>query len=68
MVAERIRAAVDQIRAFVPGVIPPLRVTLSVGLASYPEDGQDHHQVLERADLALYRAKHEGKNRVCSAS
>lgn len=68
LVAERIRAAVDQIRAFVPGVVPPLRVTLSVGLAAYPENGQDHHQVLEQADLALYRAKREGKNRVCTVS
>jgi diguanylate cyclase (GGDEF)-like protein len=49
-------------------VVPPLRVTLSVGLAAYPENGQDHHQVLEQADLALYRAKREGKNRVCPVS
>ena len=65
LVAERIRAAVDQIRAVVPGAAAPLRVTISVGLAAFPEQGGDHHQVLEQADLALYQAKRQGKNRVC---
>jgi diguanylate cyclase (GGDEF)-like protein len=64
-IAERIRAAVDEIRAAAPGIAWPLRVTLSVGVAAYPENGQDHHAILEQADLALYRAKREGKNRVC---
>ncbi len=68
LVAERIRAAVDQIRAIVPGVATPLRATVSVGLAAYPEQGEDHHRVLEQADLALYQAKHLGKNRVCRVS
>jgi diguanylate cyclase (GGDEF)-like protein len=67
-VAERIRAAVDQIRAVAPGEGAALRVTVSVGLAVYPEQGADHHQVLEQADLALYQAKHQGKNRVCKVS
>jgi diguanylate cyclase (GGDEF)-like protein len=68
LVAERIRAAVDQIRAVVPGVVTPLGVTLSVGLAGYTEQGEDHHHVLEQADLALYQAKRQGKNRVCQVS
>lgn len=65
LVAERIRASVDQIRTLVPGPGGPVRVTLSVGVAAYPEQGDDHHKVLEQADLALYRAKRTGKNRVC---
>jgi diguanylate cyclase (GGDEF)-like protein len=40
-------------------------VTLSVGVAAFPEHGNDHHTILEQADLALYRAKDQGKNRVC---
>ncbi len=67
LVAERIRSAVDQIRAMVPGFARPIRVTLSVGLAAFPEHGSDHHEILEKADLALYQAKREGKNRVWQA-
>ena len=43
-------------------------MTVSVGLAACPEQGEDHHQVLEHADLALYQAKRLGKNRVCQVS
>ena len=67
MCSTRIRSAVDQIRAMVPGFARPIRVTLSVGLAAFPEHGKDHHQILEKADLALYQAKREGKNRVWQA-
>jgi diguanylate cyclase (GGDEF)-like protein len=64
-VAERIRKAVEDVRVLAEGVGGSIKVTLSVGVASYPENGSDHHQVLEQADAALYRAKREGKNRVC---
>jgi diguanylate cyclase (GGDEF)-like protein len=68
-VAERIRAGVENIRVPLPqsSSARPIRVTLSVGLASYPEQGEDHHQVLQRADTALYQAKRAGKNRVSPA-
>ena len=65
-VAERIRKAVDEIRVLAEGGGGPIKVTLSVGLAGYPENGADHHQILEQADAALYEAKHAGKNRVWS--
>ncbi|MEA2409848.1 MAG: hypothetical protein QOC77_409 [Thermoleophilaceae bacterium] len=56
-VAERLRQAV----AKTPFTLP-LRV--SVGLASWPADGEDRDTLLERADDALYAAKRAGKNRV----
>lgn len=40
------------------------RVTVSIGLAWLTESDTDWQMLLERADLALYRAKHDGKNRV----
>jgi len=40
-------------------------ITASVGVASFPEDGQFPRQILERADRALYVAKAAGRNRVC---
>lgn len=39
-------------------------VTASFGIASCPEDGQTLEELLERADAAMYQAKHEGRNRV----
>ena len=39
------------------------RVTVSLGIASYPLDGTDKAQLIERADQALYHAKETGRNR-----
>lgn len=39
-------------------------VTLSLGVAVFPEDGATMEAVMRAADLALYRAKQEGRNRV----
>jgi len=40
-----------------------LTVTASMGLALAPEDGRDPDELLQHADMALYRAKHDGRNR-----
>jgi diguanylate cyclase (GGDEF)-like protein len=42
-------------------------VTVSIGLASYPQDQPLLHKLLDQADLALYRAKESGRNRTCRA-
>ncbi|BCR06009.1 hypothetical protein DESUT3_30780 [Desulfuromonas versatilis] len=46
---------------------PGGNVTASLGVASFPSDGTDSKSLLEMADKALYRAKQEGRNRVCVA-
>ena len=38
------------------------RVTASIGVAMYPNDGQDEQSLTKNADVAMYRAKEEGKN------
>jgi diguanylate cyclase (GGDEF)-like protein len=38
-------------------------VTLSLGVACYPHDAKEKHVLIERADQALYFAKHNGRNR-----
>lgn len=46
----------------------PLRqVTISVGLAMFPENSNDADELLRSADHAMYAAKHRGRNRVVMA-
>ena len=39
-----------------------VRVTASIGISTFPEDGADAATLLKNADLAMYRAKEQGKN------
>ena len=39
--------------------------SLSIGLALYPDDGQNAEELMKHADVALYRAKQLGRNRCC---
>lgn len=39
-------------------------ITLSIGVAIFPENGKNLETILHSADLALYQAKHNGRNRV----
>jgi len=63
-VAERIRAAVSQ-QSWVRGSLEdPIRMTVSGGVAVYPEDGGELGDLFRQADAALYRAKANGKDRI----
>lgn len=42
-----------------------LGLTISIGLAEYPEDGKQIVQLIDNADEALYKAKHAGGNMIC---
>jgi diguanylate cyclase (GGDEF)-like protein len=44
-----------------------IKVTISVGVASFPENGEDAESVIRNADAALYEAKELGRNRVVLA-
>ena len=59
--AERIRKSVETSQFDVRGL--HLSTTISVGLASYPEDGGNIDIIIDKADRALYRAKQHGRNR-----
>jgi len=61
-VAERLRRVVEArpIRAY----DETLEQTVSIGVACFPDDGQELDALIERADQALYAAKRAGRNRV----
>jgi diguanylate cyclase (GGDEF)-like protein len=69
--AERVRSEIEknEFPAVRRGSTEPPRthrITISIGVASYPDDGRDPIQLIELADSALYRAKRNGRNRVCA--
>ncbi|MGV8123890.1 MAG: diguanylate cyclase [Candidatus Xenobiia bacterium LiM19] len=62
-ISERMRRVVEGSRF--PGLPESVRVTISLGVATYPQDAQAPEELVEKADQALYRAKHSGRNRTC---
>jgi diguanylate cyclase (GGDEF)-like protein/putative nucleotidyltransferase with HDIG domain len=67
-IAERIRRAVAACEFEVETSEQPIRATVSIGVAGYPKDGMDANALIHQADLAVYRAKLQGRNRVLGAS
>jgi diguanylate cyclase (GGDEF)-like protein len=61
--AEKIRATVEE-EMVTRGIASGGQVTVSIGIASYPDDAQNGEDLVQRADEQLYRAKQGGKNRV----
>jgi diguanylate cyclase (GGDEF)-like protein/putative nucleotidyltransferase with HDIG domain len=67
-IAERIRRAVAATEFEVSTSSEPIRATVSLGVACYPRDAQEANGLIHQADLAVYRAKLQGRNRVVDAS
>ena len=42
-----------------------LALAASIGVCTYPDDGRDSQELLSNADIAMYRAKEQGRNRYC---
>lgn len=66
-IAERIRRTVEE-QVFEVGREARLRLTISIGVATCPDHGDRRDLLLDAADKAMYRAKSQGRNRVCSAA
>lgn len=62
-IGERTRQAVEE-EIFKIKNIDNLKITISVGVSSFPENGKSHEELLSITDQALYRAKGEGRNLV----
>ena len=61
--ARQLRSAVALARFQIPGETS-VSITVSVGVAAFPDDGRSWEKVLQQADMALYRAKQGGRDRV----
>jgi diguanylate cyclase (GGDEF)-like protein len=64
VVAEKVRKAVEDIA--IPCGNETLRVTISLGLATFPLHADGKEALIQSADAALYLSKRLGKNRVCT--
>jgi diguanylate cyclase (GGDEF)-like protein len=67
IVGEKIRTGIESYN-FLHGEKQPMgRLTISGGVAAYPDSGSTSTEVLQRADEALYQAKNGGRNRIVVA-
>jgi len=67
-VAERLRKRVEEMEVVFPDGSRSIRITASFGVACFlPEPQESIDSIIKRADEAMYRAKNEGRNRVCMA-
>lgn len=66
LLAERIRKDVESLRFENSG--REVRVTISLGIAAFPRDGGLAADLKNNADKALYKAKHDGRNRTVTYS
>ncbi len=68
IVAEKLRIEIENY-PFNGGELQPQgKVTTSIGIASYPEDGTDRSAIIRNADVAMYSAKNSGRNKTCSSA
>lgn len=65
--AEQIRVAVEGHKFMIDQESDPLGITVSVGVATYPDPSQELDQLTWEADRCLYAAKRQGRNRVSGA-
>lgn len=62
-VCERVRTAIEN-NQIVLKRYGKVGITISIGVATYPQSAQSAQELIQKADLALYRAKKLGRNRV----
>jgi diguanylate cyclase (GGDEF)-like protein len=64
VIAEKLRAAVERSHFPRMATQPTGHMSITIGVAAYPEDAQTPQELIDACDLALYAAKRSGRNRV----
>ena len=64
-IAERLRDNIEKYYFNHEEILPHKKLTVSLGLASFPIDGSTPPELIAASDKALYQAKHKGKNITC---
>ncbi len=63
---DRLRRNVEEAHFEGEHAMPGGRITISSGIATFPDDAENAEELVEHADKALYSAKRDGRNKVCS--
>lgn len=66
VIGERIRRTVEHTEFGRAPNGEPIRLTVSIGISCYPDNGRPEDELVETADKALYDAKGKGRNLVCT--
>jgi len=64
-IAERLRLDIEKRHFAHEEILPQKKLTVSIGLSSYPENGETPPLLINSSDKALYQAKNKGKNNTC---
>ncbi|MCX5703574.1 MAG: sensor domain-containing diguanylate cyclase, partial [Candidatus Omnitrophica bacterium] len=65
LIAERLRMDIAKHKFIREEILPNKKLTVSLGLASFPENGKSASELISSSDKALYEAKRKGKNSTC---
>jgi diguanylate cyclase (GGDEF)-like protein len=65
LIAERLRHDIERYKFSHEETLPQQKLTVSLGIASFPENQSSPAELIAYSDQALYQAKHKGKNTVC---
>ena len=65
LIAERIRIDIQKYPFLKDQILPNQQLTVSLGIATFPEDGQLAADLITTSDKSLYQAKNKGKNNTC---
>lgn len=65
LIAERLRQDIEKHKFTQEEILPNKKLTVSVGLASFPQDAPNPSELIAYCDKTMYLAKHKGKNNTC---
>lgn len=65
LIAERLRMDIEKHTFMYEEILPNKKLTVSLGISTFPEDGLLPAELISAADKFLYQAKNKGRNKIC---